>query len=238
MVPMTDRNNWTELQEYSRKVGSSGQGQASYSIPFHQQTPQLLVDAPTHPVSHTSNSAVPWNHSQYYQPSLRQNLYGRSTSQPTPNTDGSYTDWVFRQDLQPDNTYGESAPYIGDTQNTGRYCANCSTTETPEWRRDPLTHATLCNACRLYQKTHGQNRPLNLIVGQQETSDPPEDYHGHRCTHCGTIKTPTWRHHPTTHEILCNACGMYARNNKGQMRDLQKPRGTRRRRAQSLPHRH
>ncbi|KAF8847500.1 glucocorticoid receptor-like (DNA-binding domain), partial [Acephala macrosclerotiorum] len=40
-------------------------------------------------------------------------------------------------------------------------CTNCETKTTPLWRRT-LSGAPLCNACGLYFRLHGINRPLSL----------------------------------------------------------------------------
>lgn len=41
-------------------------------------------------------------------------------------------------------------------------CQNCDTTTTPLWRKSDDGVTTLCNACGLFLKLHGKNRPIAL----------------------------------------------------------------------------
>lgn len=54
-----------------------------------------------------------------------------------------------------------SSGNVGENSGTPTVCVNCKTTNTPLWRRDE-NGQPLCNACQLFRKLHGSDRPVSL----------------------------------------------------------------------------
>ncbi|KAK3854304.1 hypothetical protein Pcinc_039205 [Petrolisthes cinctipes] len=133
-----------------------------------------------------------------------------ATAQPAWNTPAPYDSILHTASGE---TYRRIEPGDPDS-NESRECVNCGAITTPLWRRDSGGHY-LCNACGLYNRANGinrphvrsQRRPVSPYVAPAAPPQPPRRS-GMTCSNCQTTNTTLWRRN-NSGEPVCNACGLY-----------------------------
>ena len=119
-------------------------------------------------------------------------------------------------------------------RNVTQTCENCGTQQTPLWRKDKETGMILCNACGIYRKTHGVNRPVAFTKSKpvDGSGTPPAEMPQRVST------GPRSARKPTTPEKL-RSFVMQEEENRieaGKKPQLRTPTSPRRPCVQILPH--
>ncbi|KAI7789990.1 putative transcription factor GATA-4, partial [Triplophysa rosa] len=211
--PVSDHAAWTQPDTVASYSSASGHHPSPVSRFTFSTSPPLTsgVAATRDTTTYPSPLNISCSAREHYgSRGLSGSFHGAYPAYVSPNIGGSWAashfDSSVLHSLQtggPTNATRHPNLELFDDFAEGRECVNCGAMSTPLWRRDGTGHY-LCNACGLYHKMNGINRPL--IKPQRRLSASRRV--GLSCTNCHTTTTTLWRRNAEG-EPVCNACGLY-----------------------------
>ncbi|KAJ7747117.1 hypothetical protein DFH07DRAFT_578235 [Mycena maculata] len=151
-------DEWPPHSPYSSATSSSSKSPYFRSTPNESALPQSSRrnnsdgETPKKSCSHCHVTSTPlWRRDP-------------STQRPLCNACGLYLQQRNRlrpQELIDADIDDDDTPQIPDEEYTGPKCSHCLTRQTSVWRRSK-TGAQVCNACGVYSRLRGKERPLSL----------------------------------------------------------------------------
>ncbi|KAF7346817.1 GATA zinc finger domain-containing protein [Mycena sanguinolenta] len=162
-------------QGYHQGHGSSGYGMVAPAVSHDQFPATAYTTGPQF-----SNKRMPGSQPRLPPSSLDEYIAAVAGPVPTspyqsPQQSNNYP-YAMGAPMTAHGQYAATVDNSFDVSALGiKQCYHCHTTTTPLWRRDPDTHATLCNACGLYLQQRHAQRPQQLIDADQDGEDESDD---------------------------------------------------------------
>ncbi|WWD09489.1 hypothetical protein V865_007613 [Kwoniella europaea PYCC6329] len=118
-------------------------------------SPPLVALSPSHSHSHPHSIPVP--------------VQGKKSQKSAKNKTNTKSRKSHSRKSSSSSTVNSGTRFPPYSTGGERQCTNCSEVDTPQWR------GTLCNACALWKRSRGTDRPLPLLFPVKRRSPTPEE---------------------------------------------------------------